>query len=378
VAGDQHFDQQHSLDSGKEKIMDLLDRYLQAVRKHLPWNRQDDILAELRANLESQLEEHEEALGRPLTQAEAEAWLKEIGPPIQVAGRYLPQQSLIGPSIFPIYWWVLRTAMIWGFGILVIVAAIQIMAAGFATDSARVDASLRAVWPALLNIPFALMQIAAWITLAFAAFEFAIAQGLIQWPSNEMLPEAISANWSPSKLPPIEQNAGPESKVRTRVKAIAELVLGILVVIWMLLFPSFPVLVLGPSAHYLDLWHFGLTETCVRFYWCIVVLNIVQVVWNGYVLALGRWQESQLGRHLVFKLFGIMALSVLLTAPDQILLFLRDPAADTAKYGVMVGAINHWSHVGLSIGLAMSILQLGWDTLQWLLAIYRSRPAVIR
>jgi hypothetical protein len=355
--------------------MDLLDRYLQAVRKHLPWKRQDDILAELRANLESQLEEHEEVLGRPLTQAEAEAWLKEIGPPMQVAARYLPQQSLIGPAIFPIYWWVLRRSMIWGLGILAIVAAIQIMTAGFTTDSARADASLRAVLPAILNIPFALMQIAAWITLTFAAFEFAIAQGLIQWPSNEMLPDAISANWSPSKLPPIEQNAESGSKSRTRVKAVAELVLGILVVIWMLIFPSFPVLVLGPGAHYLDLSHFAFTETCVRFYWCIVVLNIVQVAWNGSVLALGRWQESQLGRHLVFKLFGLMSLSVLITAPDHILLFLRDPAADTAKYGVMVDAINHWSHVGLSIALAMSILQLAWDTFQWLLAMYRSRES---
>ena len=35
--------------------MELLDRYLEAVKKHLPWQRQDDIIAELRANLESQL-----------------------------------------------------------------------------------------------------------------------------------------------------------------------------------------------------------------------------------------------------------------------------------------------------------------------------------
>lgn len=35
--------------------MELLDRYLQAVKKHLPWKRQDDIIAEseptLRLNL---------------------------------------------------------------------------------------------------------------------------------------------------------------------------------------------------------------------------------------------------------------------------------------------------------------------------------------
>jgi len=37
--------------------MELLDRYLAAVKNQLPWERQDDIIAELRANLEAQLED---------------------------------------------------------------------------------------------------------------------------------------------------------------------------------------------------------------------------------------------------------------------------------------------------------------------------------
>ena len=43
--------------------MELLDRYLEAVKKHLPWKRQDDIIAELRANLEAQLDDKETELG---------------------------------------------------------------------------------------------------------------------------------------------------------------------------------------------------------------------------------------------------------------------------------------------------------------------------
>ena len=46
--------------------MELLDRYLQAVKKYLPARRQDDIIAELRANMESQIEDKESELGRPL------------------------------------------------------------------------------------------------------------------------------------------------------------------------------------------------------------------------------------------------------------------------------------------------------------------------
>ena len=94
--------------------MELLDRYLQAVKKHLPWQRQDDIIAELRANLEAQLEDKEAELGRPLTTGEAEDWLKQMGPPMQVAARYQPQQYLIGPAVFPTYWFVLRTGVLLG------------------------------------------------------------------------------------------------------------------------------------------------------------------------------------------------------------------------------------------------------------------------
>lgn len=79
--------------------MNLLDRYLLAVKKYLPWKRQDDILAELKANLESQLEEKQSDLGRPLTAEEMQDWLKRLGPPMMMAARYQPQQYLIGPTI---------------------------------------------------------------------------------------------------------------------------------------------------------------------------------------------------------------------------------------------------------------------------------------
>ena len=143
--------------------MELLDRYLQAVKKHLPWQRQDDIIAELRANLESQLEDKEAELGRPLNTGEVEAWLKQMGPPIQMAARYQPMQYLIGPAIFPTYWFVLRTAFLWALIIYSIVSAVQIVV--------KIPSGV-AVLEAVLRVPGVLMTTAAWVTLIFAAFEF--------------------------------------------------------------------------------------------------------------------------------------------------------------------------------------------------------------
>jgi hypothetical protein len=88
--------------------METLDRYLRAVKFWLPREQKQDILAELSDDLRSQIEEQESELGRPLGKAEIEAILKKSGPPMLVAGRYLPERYLIGPALFPIYWFVLR------------------------------------------------------------------------------------------------------------------------------------------------------------------------------------------------------------------------------------------------------------------------------
>src|SRR3974390_2524977 len=107
--------------------MDWLERYLQAVRKHLPWQRQDDIIAELRANLEAQLEERQEQLGRALTEGEILDWLKELGPPMMMASQYKPARYLIGPGLFGIYWLIMRLSFVWAsvaFAISVVVRVI--------------------------------------------------------------------------------------------------------------------------------------------------------------------------------------------------------------------------------------------------------------
>lgn len=93
--------------------MDLLDRYLQAVRFWLPAKQKHDIIAELSEDLHSQIDENEAALGRPLNEDEQVDLLKRFGPPMTVAGRYLPQQQPMEPAMFMIYRWVLKLVVVW-------------------------------------------------------------------------------------------------------------------------------------------------------------------------------------------------------------------------------------------------------------------------
>ncbi|HZZ90362.1 MAG TPA: hypothetical protein VFE13_18680 [Caulobacteraceae bacterium] len=83
--------------------MDLIDRYLDAVRLFLPAGQRDDIAAELRDVLMNRREEKEAELGRPLTRAEDESLLHDYGHPLMVAARYGRQRYLIGPELYPVY-----------------------------------------------------------------------------------------------------------------------------------------------------------------------------------------------------------------------------------------------------------------------------------
>ena len=93
--------------------MDLIDRYLAAVRRHLPRKLQDDVVRELSDNLRSEAEEREQDAGRALNADEQAALLKRHGHPWLMASRYLPQQHLIGPSLYPYYRQALVLVVFW-------------------------------------------------------------------------------------------------------------------------------------------------------------------------------------------------------------------------------------------------------------------------
>ena len=64
--------------------MEMIDRYLQAVKFAVPAAQRDDIMKELSDSILSQIEEKEAALGRPLSEDEQVEMLKKLGSPLQV------------------------------------------------------------------------------------------------------------------------------------------------------------------------------------------------------------------------------------------------------------------------------------------------------
>jgi hypothetical protein len=343
--------------------MDLLDRYLQAVKKHLPWKRQDDIIAELRANLEAQLEDKETGLGRPLSMGEAEDWLRQIGPPRQVAARYQPQQYLIGPALFPSYLFVLRTVCFWTM-IAYTIGSVALLATGTVSESRVLEAVLRA--------PGFLLTVAAWVTLGFAVVEFAATRRPEKFPT---LAGSLS-NWTPSTLPPLEKEAIRGKKPRSFASAVAEVIFGFLFLVWLLLIPHYPFLLMGPGALYLPYSPFQFAPVWVPVFWWVVALNVTQLVWRCVDLIRGAWRQQRRAERIVISAFGLIPLGMLLAVPDHAYFTLKN-VTDQARYGAARDSINlsiKWSALVIC---AITVLQLLWSIWRISLDCYRKRAAAM-
>jgi hypothetical protein len=82
--------------------MNLIVRYIQAVKNELPKENRDDIAKELQSTLEDELEALSEKEGQ-LSNAQVAAFLEQRGHPVQVASQYWKRRSLISETVYPLY-----------------------------------------------------------------------------------------------------------------------------------------------------------------------------------------------------------------------------------------------------------------------------------
>jgi len=342
--------------------MELLDRYLEAVRSKLPWERQNDIIAELRANLEEQLEDRQQELGRAFTTEEAKAWVGHLPAPAVMAGRYRRQQYLIGPGLFPIYWMVLRTAMLWVFAVMVVVNTIRAFI--HPIDAGTVAA---AIATGIVNAAFVMFVNAGAITLVFAAIEYSV----LHYPSKFPQFAEKVCRWDLNDLPPIEPAS--RGKKRTILHAVADAAFHVIVLAWLLLLPKYPMLLLGPGAYVVNALPYTFAPVIVNFYWAVVALNLVQVVWKMVDLNTGAWAGDRTFEHFATKIMGLVPLAILLMAPGHLWILLKDPAAEFAKYGTQLDQINQAIYLGVRVVLAITVITYAVELGKWAFARYKQR-----
>ncbi|MBG7613750.1 hypothetical protein IWC96_00460 [Brevundimonas sp. BAL450] len=136
--------------------MTLTEKYLKAVAAQLPAAGREDVIAELRDALMSRMEDREAELGRPLTEAEEEAVLREMGHPLAVAARFgAGPHHVVGPELYP--WWLfgVKTALTVLAIITVIGAVVRVLVGDVDGAQAFGQAIHGLLWSGMMIVGFA-------------------------------------------------------------------------------------------------------------------------------------------------------------------------------------------------------------------------------
>jgi hypothetical protein len=262
--------------------MELIDRYVHEVGRHLPRKNRADIQVELQSTLADTLEDRVE--GEP-TQEDVELLLKEFGPPQQVAASYWPQgQYLIGPSLFPLF------RMVVGIVLLVFVI-VQVVLFGIAVVFNQEILTFLDV----LDI-FSGMMGSIFTSFGIIVIVFAILQYF------DVKPDTEGEEWDPSQLPQVE-----DAERVSRGGMVAEITFSLVIIAFLLLLPDKIGVVLNPVSEII-------LNPVISSYIPLIIISIMLGIFVDVILLWrGRWEIGTRLAKIGTNLFSIYVLYVLLT-----------------------------------------------------------------
>jgi len=312
--------------------MKLLSVYLDAVGNYLHVRGRRDILLELEENLRSRIDDRELELGRPLTEREQQALLLEHGTPLDVAARYGGHQGtftfgrqLIGPEFFPIYRMVLFAN--WGISALI--------HGGMALSRVQIDEPRAFLVSALVQFVV--------ITTIFCIVD------ALQRRSGGV-PPALGDN---RQFPPAYLRDVP------RWQSLNGFLASLAVTVWWALIPSYPVLVIGTAANFVQL-----GPAWSTFYWPILLLLVAGLAQRAANYAHPEWNWLPPVTRLGVNTIGLLLIyPIHLNGPyfTASSLLGPGPAAVAHVFDVM----TWWVVVaGFSVFLLSQVAVNGWMVLQ--------------
>ena len=291
--------------------MELVERYLQAIGFWLPASQRQDILAELSEDIHAQLEEREAAIGHPLTKDEVEETLRQRGAPILVANRFLPQRSLIGPLLFPIYLFVLKVV---GFFYMLSWAVVMLCIVIF-TPHGAVANGLDEFKGFLLHGIFIPIGV---ITLAFAILE------------RTQTRTRFLEKWNPTELPPVV-NPNKIKRFDTAVEAVVGLIFA-----WWWFTAALPF----ASLH---IFHLTLTfaPSWGYFWWGYLFIALANTVLAAINFMRPWWTPLRAAARFVSSTAGSVLMCWLFRA--NILASMSAPSLDPRRAAEITLAFDEWA-----------------------------------
>ena len=287
-------------------MANLVERYIHQVGRYVPGKERAEIEAELRSQIQDQLEDR---YGGAPTEAEVADVLKELGDPRRMAASYGGDQYLVGPDLYPIMMMVLRRGWVLVPPIAILV---RVLAALLGDESGNfINLLLESIGGAFQ---------ATFIFTGIVVLIFAILQH-----SGEDLDEITGSEkgFDPLALPEVDIPAEVD-----RFEAIFGIAFGTFVVLVLLYFLRVGGLTL----------RFNLAEPgdviAVSIPWLIGLIAIVtaQVVLQLAVLLRGRWNVPLWLVSVALQVAGAFALYYVLWLPLADRLFEAVPALSNVPF----------------------------------------------
>jgi len=321
--------------------MELVDRYLKTVAKALPEAQREDIIRELSEDIRSEMEDKARDLGRPLTEAEQQALLRQHGNPLLLAARYRQDhrtlafgRQLIGPVLFPFYVKVLS----FNLGLTFVVIAIIFIALGASGQKVGFNNILTTC---LLQL---LIQLGV-VTLIFSLIERHLTKNPDRWDlSGTCGGLRLDVKMEKNITLPIDR-----SQWVSRFDSASIIIASTIALVWLTGVQRYPFLILGPAAAFLKL-----APIWYQVYFPIVLLTVAEIVRATINLVRPDWTLFRAVYTVFVHCGGLAVVYFLIKANSWVM------AADSAagEYARTVGIVNQSIYYALLITGIFSTVML--------------------
>ncbi|MDX2007269.1 MAG: hypothetical protein SFU83_18670 [Meiothermus sp.] len=167
--------------------MNLVQRYIQAVKLELPVAVREDIGRELQSTIQDELEAFAQRNGRSPSEAEVGEHLKRMGHPVRVASTYWTRRSLVSEAAYPLY----KQALLVAMSVYVTIGVLMAVA----------ELGQAQTW-GLLMFPRVLYDIAATVLFGFFAITL-----VFHYFGDQIAAQPYFWRWRTERLPSVESPA---------------------------------------------------------------------------------------------------------------------------------------------------------------------------
>jgi len=324
--------------------MNLIDRYIEEVGKHLSGRTRADIQAEIRSTLEDMIEDRARESGQEVDDTLRKTVLKEYGSPEKVAESYSPERYLIGPKLFPIFSLVLKI-------VLSVLSVLAIIGFGIRFGSSIMSgaAFVEIFAKSLLEYLGGIITAFGNITLIF---------GILQWtlPASSLEARNKGENWDPAML---EKEPEPdEVRMSKPIWAIAMTIAA------MLVFNLYPqVIGIGFFSNGTLTFVPALTSAFFRYLPWIDALWLLQIVLNVILLRQGRWSIPTRWFNIGLKLATIVIAYLMLIGPSFVAID-QQTLTNIFRNAEAASILAKFFGAPVSITLVVIIFAEGLETIQ--------------